>query len=230
MKTEGDLEVAATRGRPSEDLRRDTPDSVAVQNWLRNAKLDGFLMRRLRQTLAETGHEVSRMSNDDVIRAVTAGLASKRLVIAQPAEPLEPPPPPPSRQKMSGYFTAFRYIAGQSLDQLEKTTGYSNGSLSSKGALIYRLLKVPEVDEFEAGGVSTISTVGTPSGRVQRSNARMSMALTGPNMLVKVYPRAGEASDSMPGAGVPAWRLTAGAIEGELLFDVAPGDTVPARA
>ncbi len=229
MKIEDDLVVAAKRGRPSEDLSLDTPDSVAVQNWLRNAKLDGFLMRRLRQTLAETGHEVSRMSDDDVTRAVTAGLASKRLVIAQPAEPLEPPPPP-SRQKMSGYFTAFRYIAGQSLDQLEKTTGYPNGALSGKGALIYRLLKVPEVDEFEAGGVSTVSTVGTPSGRVQRSNARMSMALTGPNMLVKVYPRTGEASDSMPGAGVPAWRLTAGAIEGELLFEVAPGDNVPARA
>jgi hypothetical protein len=230
MEIKGDLEVAAKRGRPSEDLSLDTPDSVAVQNWLRNAKLDGFLMRRLRQTLTETGHEVSRMSDDDVIRAVTSGLAAKRLVIAQPAEPMEPPPPPPARQKMSGYFTAFRYIAGQSLDQLEKTIGYPNGALSGKGALIYRLLKVPEVDEFEAGGASPTATVGTPSGRVQRSNARMSMALTGPGLRVTGFPRTGPASEFMPGAGGPAWRLTAGAIEGELLFEVAPGDNVPARA
>jgi len=143
----------------------------------------------------------------------------------------------PATRRMSGYFTLFGFLRGQSLTQLERRIGYREGRLSSKGALIYKFLRLPQISEFEVRGMSTLTddrwraevapkraadlaavaayhrNTKVPSfDEIQRRNALESMSLTGGNMLVKVYPVDWQKFDDTPagyrvGSGIYQWRL-----------------------
>ncbi len=138
---------------------------------------------------------------------------------------------------MTGYFTLFKFLRGQSLTELERRVGYRHGRLSSKGALIYKFFRLPQVSEFEVRGTSiwtedTWKTEVAPKraadlaavaayhkntnvpsfDEVQRRNALESMSLNGSNMVVKLYPVDWQELDETPagyrvGSGIYQWRL-----------------------
>jgi hypothetical protein len=158
---------------------------------------------------------------------------------------------------MSGYFTQFKWIRGQPLAELERRIGYRERRLTSKGALIYRFLRLPQTSEFEVRG-TTIWTeqrwqievaprrvkelaesaayhknTRVPSAdEVQKRNGLASMSLAGDNMLVKVYPLdrqdIGNADSYRNGSGIYQWWLAPTAgIHGKLLYILRPGESVP---
>jgi hypothetical protein len=57
-------------------------------------------------------------------------------------------------RRMTGYFTQFKWIRGQSLAEIERRLGYRDARLTSKAALIYRFLRLLEIAEFEVRGTS----------------------------------------------------------------------------
>jgi hypothetical protein len=144
----------------------------------------------------------------------------------------------PGRRAMTGYFTQFRWIRGQTLEELERRLGYRRERLSSKGALLYRFLRLPNLDEFEVRGTTIFTETAwqtdvAPQRRlveagaaayhrntkvptadeVQRRMARTSFALEGPNMLIKVFAKDWRSIDSTPlgyfhGSGVSQWCLS----------------------
>jgi len=147
-------------------------------------------------------------------------------------------PNAPFSRRMTGYFTLFKWVRGQSLAELDRRIGYRHGRISSKGALIYRFLLLPNISEFEVRGTSIwteqrwqaeveperkadLTAVAAyhrntkvPSfDEVQRRNALESMSLTGGNMAVKIYPLDWQEIDDKPtgyhpGTGLSQWRLT----------------------
>jgi hypothetical protein len=144
----------------------------------------------------------------------------------------------PSRRPMTGYFTQFRWIRGQSLDELERRLGFRKERLSAKGALVYRFLRLPNVDQFEVRGTTIFTETAwqtdvAPQRRfaeegaaayhkrypvpradeVQRRMARASFALEGANMLVKIFARDWRPIDGTPlgylhGSGISQWCLS----------------------
>jgi hypothetical protein len=140
---------------------------------------------------------------------------------------------------MSGYFMMLKHILrARTVTHLEDLAGYRRGRLSAKGMVIYRFLRVPEINEFEVRG-STITpkhkwdaedakireaelarvapyhrNTKSPSfDEIQRKNARETMGVSGDNTLVKIYPLDWQQVDDHPegyppGLGIPQWRLT----------------------
>jgi len=138
---------------------------------------------------------------------------------------------------MTGYFTLFKWIRGQSLTELDRRIGYRSGRISSKGALVYKFLRLPNIDEFEVRGSSVWTeqrwqnevepkrradlnaaaayhrNTKVPSfDEVQRRNALESMSPFGGNMVVKVYPVDSQGIDETAagyrsGLGIPQWKL-----------------------
>ena len=163
---------------------------------------------------------------------------------------------------MTGYFTLYKFLRGQPMRELEIRLGFRPGRLTSKGALVYRFLRLPMLQEFDLRGFtiwteqswqsevaperssilarSALYHQNHPnvpdSDKVQKRNALASMALSGPNLLVKLVPVEfiesvdGSADGYQHGSGIPQWRLNEKAtIEGELLFNLAARDSVPWR-
>ena len=144
----------------------------------------------------------------------------------------------PISRRMTGYFTLFKWVRGQSLHELDRRIGYRGGRISAKGALVYKFLRLPDISEFEVRGTSIwteqrwqnevepkrradLNAVApyhrntkVPSfDEVQRRNALESMSLAGGDMVVKVYPLDWQVVDETPagyrsGLGIPQWRLS----------------------
>src|ERR1700676_2734713 len=60
----------------------------------------------------------------------------------------------PISRRMTGYFTLFKWVRGQSLNELDRRIGYRGGRISAKGAVVYKFLRLPNVSEFEVRGTS----------------------------------------------------------------------------
>lgn len=211
---------------------------------------DCIVMARLRASLSETDPLVHLLSDDEVIDLLAARVAAVE-------------PGPPITRPMSGYFGLLKYVLrSKSFEHLEKLIGYRPGRLSAKGLLIYRFLRVPEIHEFEVRGYSNTpahewkekvaparqaqlaasapyhqATKVPNFDEVQRRNARETMALSGDNTLIRIYPREKLPIDSTKegypaGEGIAQWELTEevsrlGLITGWLLFQIRPGDSLP---
>jgi len=148
----------------------------------------------------------------------------------------------PLTRDLSGYFTLFGFLRGQTLDELETRIGFRAGRLTDKGAWIYRFLRIPKDTEFDVRGTSIwtderwrddvapqraadIASVAlyhkntrVPSfDQIQRRNARESMGLAGANAPVKVYPVDWQPIDDTAdgfrhGSGISQYRLNEGVI------------------
>jgi hypothetical protein len=170
----------------------------------------------------------------------------------------EPVSQAPETRRLTGYFTLFSFVRGQTLGEIENRIGYREGRLTEKGAWIYRFLRVPDESEFDLRGTSIWTdqswnsqvapklaadiaseaaynkNTRVPSFEdVLKRNASQSMALSGGNMPVKVYPLDWRPIDDTPagyrhGSGIYQWRLKDGVpIFGKLVADLAPGGSMP---
>ncbi len=267
----GSWEIARGVPRSASDI--DVADRHSAQAWLRQFKGDCFIMAKMRAIAAETQPFMCFRSDEDVIEMLSWRLASHELLLkkcdwpphstkpdsTKPTSGLADSSPEPAAQlRMSGYFTMLKFVLrARSLEHLEKLVGYPPALLSSKGLLIYRFLRLPEINEFEVCGYSNTpkqkwdkedrerreAELGkvaayhrnfkVPSfDEIQRGEARKSMALSGDNTLVKLYPNASTEEVYPSGEGIAQWRLTEevkqkGSILGQLLFRVDPGKTLP---
>lgn len=125
-----------------------------------------------------------------------------------------------------GFVTKWNNLAPASLAELEERIGYAKGRLA-RGAFLGKLLVLPTVTEFEIYGYSLTAAHREEQKRRKEGDAywrgldRMklkhialeSFALSGPTMLVKLFPSIGHDS-SVPddlqyprGSGIPQWKL-----------------------
>jgi hypothetical protein len=157
-----------------------------------------------------------------------------------------------SIQPISGYFTLFNFVRGKSLEELEKAIGYRKGRLSAKGALLFRLQRLPLTSEFEVRGYSQLrdqdwkdrvapersaelartkaiyARMNLPDfDEQQKRNALETMELSGENTPVKVVPLESLAIDSTPngyviGSAIPQWTILKTSPISAELFHIIP--------
>ena len=150
-------------------------------------------------------------------------------------------------QRLDGFFTQQKFIAGQTLTELERRLGYRTGRLS-QGAYVYRAEVLPANSDFELYGYSQIpgDRSNSADGQYSRSKAdeiwgtanydlnklknmaRNGWRLTGPDSLVKVIPviRHSSKEEYPPGSGVPQWRITNAIRCRQMGFVKGPSDRV----
>src|SRR5579862_438500 len=152
---------------------------------------------------------------------------------------------------LRGFFTSERWLRGKTLSEIEVLIGYRPGRLSTLGAAVYAFTRVPENWEFDVKGYTNVSgglaldpawiaadrnaaayyakTGMRSSETILKENARASMAIVGPNRLIKVRPLLEDPADTFPpGHGIPQWRVSElaasrGTLHGELLLMLKPG-------
>jgi hypothetical protein len=114
-----------------------------------------------------------------------------------------------------GCFTQDKFIAGRSLNEIEKNLGFKEGRLS-KGGIVVALIQLPRRGQFRVAGYTNVSlhNFEIPSGldpNVLEKNAIENWELMGPNRLVKVLPTIGHDESLDPdiqyphARGVPQW-------------------------
>jgi hypothetical protein len=125
-----------------------------------------------------------------------------------------------------GCFTQLKYVAGQSLSEIERRLGYRTGRLS-QGAYVVQACELPGPHEFNLLAYSQ-----TPGDRFKtdgkydpqrakalfgdldhqklRQTVRAGWQLTGPDSLVKIIPVTPHSDRETypPGSGVPQWEIT----------------------
>jgi hypothetical protein len=125
-----------------------------------------------------------------------------------------------------GCFTQLKYIAGQSLPEIERRLGFRTGRLS-KGAYIVQASELPGINEFNLLGYSQVSgdrfktngaydqkKLNAMSGNADavklRTMVRSGWQISGPDSLVKVIPVIPHSDSETypPGSGVPQWEIT----------------------
>jgi hypothetical protein len=125
-----------------------------------------------------------------------------------------------------GCFTQLKYIAGQSLSEIERRLGYRTGRLA-QGAYVVQASELPGAHEFNLLAYSQ-----TPGDRFKtegsydphkakamygdldhnklRHLVRSGWQISGPDSLVKIIPITEHSNREMypPGSGVPQWEMT----------------------
>jgi hypothetical protein len=116
-----------------------------------------------------------------------------------------------------GCFTQDKFIAGRTLQQIEKILGFKAGRLVN-GGQVYALTQLPRKGQFRVAGYTNVSLhrfamqPGLDSNVLER-NAMEQWTLTGPNRLVKVVPKIPHQSslsndEQYPhAAGAPQWEI-----------------------
>ena len=130
----------------------------------------------------------------------------------------------PEVRLMKGYFTAYKWIRGQSMSELETRIGYRRGRLTSQGVLIYRFLRLPLISEFDLRGTTIWTEQAWQTEVAPERNAALarsaayhqnnpnvpdsdlvlkrlalaSMSLDGPDLLVKLIPKESAEIDESP--------------------------------
>jgi hypothetical protein len=119
--------------------------------------------------------------------------------------------------KVAGYITQDKFLAGRSLEEIERYLGFHKGRLA-QGASFIKLARLPKIDEFELAAYSMTAAhrYTTPPGLDIAKLKNLAMArwsLSGPDRLVKVRPgiqhdvSMGDDEQYPPGSGVPQWRI-----------------------
>lgn len=125
-----------------------------------------------------------------------------------------------------GCFTQLKFLAGQSLSEIERRLGYRTGRLA-QGAYVVQACELPGVNEFNLLAYSHIpgdrfktngqydpKKLNAMSGNADATNlreiARSVWQISGPDSLVKVIPVTPHSDrETYPsGSGVPQWEIT----------------------
>ncbi|WP_207431278.1 hypothetical protein [Sabulibacter ruber] len=126
-----------------------------------------------------------------------------------------------------GCFTQLKYIAGQSLSEVERRLGYRTGRLA-KGAYVVQASELPGINDFNLLAYSQIPAdrfktegkydlqkanamfPGTSETKKLRQIVLSSWQQSGPDSLVKIIPVTPHSDrETYPsGSGVPQWELT----------------------
>jgi hypothetical protein len=126
-----------------------------------------------------------------------------------------------------GFFTQLKYLAGQSLSEIERRLGYRTGRLA-QGAYVVQACDLPGLNEFNLMGYSQVSgdrfktngqydtgKLNAISGNAHAAElkaiAYSRWQISGPDSLVKVIPVISHSDWETypPGTGVPQWEVTA---------------------
>jgi hypothetical protein len=91
-----------------------------------------------------------------------------------------------------GCFTQDKFIAGRSLEEIEKILGFAKGRLSA-GGVVVALIQLPQKGQFRVGGYTNVSLDRFKMSpdldpNVLEKNAMQQWELKGRNRLVKVVP------------------------------------------
>lgn len=126
-----------------------------------------------------------------------------------------------------GCFTQLKYIAGQSLSEIERRLGYRTGRLA-QGAYVVQACELPGLNEFNLLAYSHIpgnrfktnsnydpqkakAMFGDLEHKKLRQQVRANWQISGPDSLVKIIPVTPHSDrETYPsGSGVPQWEMTA---------------------
>jgi hypothetical protein len=126
-----------------------------------------------------------------------------------------------------GCFTQLKFLAGQSLSEIERRLGFRAGRLA-QGAYVVQACELPGLHDFNLMGYTQVSgdrfktngqydkaklnaMSGNADEKKLREMARSVWQLSGPDSLVKVIPVTPHSDRETypPGSGVPQWEMTA---------------------